>query len=364
MSTLSDVQALYGSVRDTWAKSRADIIAHVALLFIVFVVCGASLPGTDILQLRPKELAENEWFKLAKDTGIIYASFVVPLILIAAYAALLRFLSQVFGAIAMMIFQPRVDRDRYRLLNPFILEPLALIVKNKDFTLADLTVKSTELIAKYQAKKSDAWASYERSIGNLSKNSQTYLGDFIAFIVAWILVFALAPSAPWAETNRSCFWPVLIMLICLAWFARFRVSRALSVLPSMMLMFASAMIRTDPDMTPLLEADDKHREAVRHRLGELLRAEQEADHRPSLRRFLRYRAGLARTATGRGAVDRRGGFPFRQLYERGRSFSWDKERYERYDDRWLPGYLAYLYYLAHQRLRNLASTSGNWLGTW
>jgi hypothetical protein len=30
----------------TWAKSRADIIAHVALLFIVFVVCGASLPGT------------------------------------------------------------------------------------------------------------------------------------------------------------------------------------------------------------------------------------------------------------------------------------------------------------------------------
>ncbi len=181
-------------------------------------------------------------------------------------------------------------------------------------------------------------------------------GDFITFIVAWIPLFALAPSTAWIETNGSCFWPVLIMLVGLAWFAGFRVSRALAVLPSMLLMFVSAMIRSDPDMTPLLAVDDKDREAVRERLAELLRAEQEADHRPSLRRFLRYRAGLQRTARGGGAVDHRGGFPFRQLYERGRSFSWHKEQYERYDDQWLPGYLAYLYYLAHQRLRTLART--------
>jgi hypothetical protein len=115
MSILSDVQALYGSVHSTWAKSQAHVIAHFVLAGVVFGICGATIPDVAVAPIDPKQLSDNEWFKLAKDTGIVYVLFVAPIVLLAAYGAFLRAGGQMFVTIIMLMFPPSSHRNQYRL---------------------------------------------------------------------------------------------------------------------------------------------------------------------------------------------------------------------------------------------------------
>ena len=130
MSTLSDVQALYSSVRGTWTKSRADIIAHAVLAVVVFWICGATIPRMSVWDIDPKQISNSEWFKLAKDTGIIYVAFVIPIVIVTVYAALLRTGGALLVFIVTLIVRPpQRSRSQYRLLTPSALEPLALTLQ-------------------------------------------------------------------------------------------------------------------------------------------------------------------------------------------------------------------------------------------
>jgi len=151
MSTLSDVQALYGSVQDTWTKSQAHVIAHVVLAGVVFGVCGATIPELRIEPDALKAVLNSEWYKLTKDTGVVYAFLVVPVVLLAAYAGLLRAGGQLVVAVVMVVFSPSRRANPYRLLTPWALEPLALYVENSDFSLSELQTKSSEPMLKYQS---------------------------------------------------------------------------------------------------------------------------------------------------------------------------------------------------------------------
>jgi hypothetical protein len=348
MSIFSDVLSLYGGVEDIWGKSRAHILAHVALVVVVFVICGVTVPEVTIP--TAKQITENEWFKLAKDTGLIYASFVFPVIVIAAYAEALRIAGIVLVPIVFGLTSPR--QNPLTRLGVSGLVPLALTLKKKDFTISDLTNKAVEFSQKYQSKKTEGWDVYQKWIADLSKNSQVYFGDFLVFVLTWILLFKVTPQSAWTQANQPRFWPVTIVLTSLACFAGFRVSRVVATIPSLLLMYVSVMLPSDPDVAPLLEVTEEDRDHVRQRLKELLQKEQEtADSRPSPRRFLSYRLGFGFTlAAEEAGTGRQGGFPFRSFYERGARFSWDKEQNERYDSQWLSGYLAYLYYRLHDRL--------------
>jgi HAMP domain-containing protein len=359
MGTLSDVQVLYGSVRNTWAKSQAHIIAHVLLALVIFVLFRATLPGVVIPPLDANIIANNEWFKLAKETGFVYACFVFPIIAIAAYVAVLRFAGGMLVALSMLVFPPSPRRKPFHLLTPAMLEPLALTLKKDNFDMGDLTTRSAEFVIKYQSKKNEAWENYQKSIEGLTKNAQVYLGDFLVFALVWVVLFRFTPEAAWVQANQAHFWPVLLVLLGLAWFAWFRVSRAVAAVPSLLLMFVSMMLRTDPDVTPLLEIGEEERTQLWEKLEALLRRERNtADRRPSLRRFVASRLGFSESDSGdkRSPVDR--GFPLYSLYERGSRFAWDKKQYEHYNNEWLSRYVAYLYYRLHTRLSNLARTLG------
>lgn len=82
MSTLSDIQTLYASVKDTWTKNPAHLIAHGVLGGVVFGICRATIPNLNIALIDPIQVSNNEWFKIAKDTGLIYLLLLVPLALI------------------------------------------------------------------------------------------------------------------------------------------------------------------------------------------------------------------------------------------------------------------------------------------
>jgi hypothetical protein len=106
MSTLSDVQALYGSVRETWAKSYAHVISHVVLAAVVFWIGRATMPEISVGPIDPKLVFESDWFKLAKDSGIVYVSFVIPIVILAAYATLLRSVGRLLVVMLIAIFNP------------------------------------------------------------------------------------------------------------------------------------------------------------------------------------------------------------------------------------------------------------------
>lgn len=355
MSTLSDVQALYGTMQDTWAKSQAHVIAHFVLAGVVFGICGATVPEVAVAPIDPKQVSDNEWFKLAKDTGVVYVLFVVPIVLLAAYAALLRAGGQLFVTIMMLMFRPPLRRSQYRLRTSWALEPVALTVEKKDFNLSDLQNKSSELALKYQSKKNEQWGPFQESISKLTKNAQVYLGDFLLFLFLWIALFDLLPQTEWIEANESRYWPVVVVLSVLAWFAWFRVSRAIAIVPSLLLMYVSMMIRGDPDMKAILDVSEQKREDVRQKLEELLRKEEElAQSRPSLIEFLKYKTGLGRRPSERESARKDSGWPFHLLYEAGLRFYLERERHTQYEEQWFAGYLAYLYYRLHARVSSLA----------
>jgi hypothetical protein len=98
MSTLSDVQDLYGGVRGTWAKSQAHIIAHVVLVLLIFAICRATVPELTTARPNLQQITNNEWYKLAKETGLVYVSLAIPVIALAVYVALLWTLGQLLVA--------------------------------------------------------------------------------------------------------------------------------------------------------------------------------------------------------------------------------------------------------------------------
>jgi len=355
MNPISDIQALYGSVRGTWAKSQADLIAHVVLALVVFWICRATIPQAPISSIDPKQLAENDWFKLAKDTGLIYLSFIVPIVLITAYATLLRAGGRLMVFTVMVLFPRSLRRNQSRLLTPYAAELVALTVIPRDFSLTDLQLKTSELALKYQTQGNKQWEPFQRTLNDLTKNAQIYLGDFLLFLVGWIALFNFLPRASWVHANVACFWPVLLVLSALAWFAWFRVSNAIAYANKLLPLYVSMMIRVDPDMKAIMEKPEEERKRVTSRIEDLLREEQQrTESRPSLLGYISFELGLRGIASKHSDWSGYRVFPFPSLYVEGSRFEGNIGRHAQYDREWLTSYMAYLYYRLYERLRSLA----------
>jgi hypothetical protein len=142
MSTLSDVQDLYGSLRGVWAKSQAHVASHIMVLVVIFLICGVSIPWITIPEIDATQIIDNGWFKLAKDTGLIYVVLVVPFVAVAVYGVMFRMLGLLLVMTLMHLIPPTSRRNRFHFLNSSALEPLALLVGKEDFVLGDLTEDS------------------------------------------------------------------------------------------------------------------------------------------------------------------------------------------------------------------------------
>jgi hypothetical protein len=356
MSTLSDVQALYASAQNVWTKSRVHIVSHVVVIAVVFGICGATLPNFSGLQFDHQRVMDrvmdNDWYKIGKDLGLIYAVIIIPVVLIVAYVAVLRAVGSVLAAVVMLIF-PYHARRNFSLLSSSVLVPLALVLEKSDFDLTDLQNRANDLVLRY--RKDDQWKSFEESISG--KNWLGYFGDFLVFLVLWIALFKLVPETPWTKANACTFQPVAVILLGLAVFTWLRVLGAITVLPDLLLMFVATMVGSDPDMKALLESRKGRAEQVGERLDKLLSDERtRQDDGPSLLAFLKSKFGFDEKASLEEHRVAIGGWPLSACYRDGLEFSWDKTRYSNFGNRWLSGYLAYLYYRLHNWLTSLAKT--------
>src|SRR5262245_61482573 len=92
MSVISDVQELYGTLHTTWGKVRVHVISHLIVLSLVYWVGGLAFINFAFPNVSAKEIADNDWFKLAKDMGLIYVLILVPIILVSVYLTVFDFL--------------------------------------------------------------------------------------------------------------------------------------------------------------------------------------------------------------------------------------------------------------------------------
>src|SRR5262249_54400217 len=133
-----------------------------------------------------------------------------------------------------------------------------------------------------------------------------------------------------------------------SWLAWFRVSRAMAVLPTLQVIFASQMLRSEDAIAKVL-SDSGRREHIREHLEKLLDSERQEDlSKPSLRRFIEFRLGIREAESQSHHMPKVLILP--SLYQRGESFRFNRRGHANYSNAsWLSDYLAYLYYLIYRR---------------
>jgi hypothetical protein len=275
MSTIADVQELYNSLQGSWQKTREHIFAHIIFAFIVFILFGAELPPVKLLLPNPANLAENEWFRIAKDTGLLFLLLIIPIALLAIYASLFSFAARLMVGIVMAVAPPMASNVNIDMNNITLVEPLAILTKKNDFTLADIQSKATDLIIRYQARNGHAWQNYEKSISRLNKGSLVFPGDFPLFFLFWNFAFAFAEQNSWIDNMQPLRLKVSVVLFLLILASWFRVSRSLSIMPRLLITNIAIMVRADEDLLPFLEVSAEEREKTRARLFNLLADSQE-----------------------------------------------------------------------------------------
>jgi hypothetical protein len=289
MSMISDVRELYGTLQTTWSKTRVHVITHAFFFALVFWIGGATLANSSLPHISAKDIADNDWFKLAKDTGLIYAILALPIVAVSVYLTIFDVLGQSFST-AFAVFFLAPERTRVATaLSASELEPIAMSLPNDDFDLAQVLAQLNGLTLKLREEAPKEWSSYEEMVSRISGNSMQYLGDFCTFFVVWMTLSIMRRSGSWIELNGLNFWSIGLVLLALIWFASMRVSRALTALPILQMKFTSAMIGAHPNLVSTGAITDEERDQRLQRLDNLVRAARDAEDldkssRPSFRR--------------------------------------------------------------------------------
>src|SRR5262245_58154654 len=110
MADIRDVVALYETVESTWGKIRADVISHAFILTGLFLVVGVTVPDLRLPQVDLAKVLESNYYRLAKDTGILLLTSVIVVVPLLVYIFLLRLFGRFFVTLWLLLFQSVNER--------------------------------------------------------------------------------------------------------------------------------------------------------------------------------------------------------------------------------------------------------------
>jgi hypothetical protein len=288
MSVISDVRELYGTLHTTWGKVRVHAISHTIFFVLVFWIGGLTLANftlPNINAINAKDILENDWFKLAKDTGLVYVALLLPVLFVSVYLTAFDLLGRILSGFFTILFLT-APKSRFSGISASELAPIAMVMPNDEFELQHLLTKSIEIMFKFKEQKPQEWNVYQKALSRMTGNSLQYLGDFCTLLLLWIVLFVVHSRI---KMNVTHFLPVCLILIAFIWFASMRASRALAVLPILQVKFVWAMIQTHPSLISPVDIADKDRQRRLLRLEKLLTTvtkeeDQDKFSQPSFRR--------------------------------------------------------------------------------
>jgi hypothetical protein len=288
MSVISDVRELYGTLQTTWSKTRIHVISHAVFFILVFWIGGVTLTAPLLPHISAKDIADNDWFKLAKETGLIYVVLALPVVAASVYLTVFDLLGQIFStAFSLLFLTPKPTP--LTTLSAWELDPIAMSLPNDEFDLEQIFDELNRLTFKLREESLKEWSSYQEKVSRIAGNSTQYLGDFCTFLLLWIILSITRRSSSWIEMNGSNFWSISLALLALIGFASMRVSRALAAMPILQMRITLAMIQARPSLLSTVEITDERRGLRRDRLYNLLRRKKDEEDRaessrPSFRR--------------------------------------------------------------------------------
>jgi hypothetical protein len=312
---------------------------------LIFWLGGLTSAHFALPNISAKDITDNDWFKLAKDTGLVYLVILLPVVAVSIYLTVFELLGRLLSTIFTVLFSPE-RRFSYAALSASDLEPIALTLPNDDFTLHQIVARSYEMVFKFHEQNRNDWMEYQKELARLTGSSIQYLGDFCTLLLFWIVLFETRRTNSWIQLHGAHFWLICLILFALIWFASMRASSALAAQPIVQIMNVSAMMRTHPSVVPVDENAEDKRQDRRSRLDELLTAEKEREAQrtfaePSFRRLFglmtRPKHSYYIVLSDRDKLS---------LYERG-----EKLRHGSPDDLSFADVCAYKYYITCNRLK-------------
>jgi hypothetical protein len=270
MSILGDAQELYQSVGSTWRRRRSHILAHIILASITFGLCGATIPRVTLPAIDAGQIMGDPWYKLAKDSGMIYLALFIPFLIFGAYVSIISTLGG-FLAILLRKTFPVVPSSLFA--SP--LERIALLLDRENVNLYEVNNKVEELWLEFRLRKFDVVTSFEQQALTKVYNASTYLGDFALFACLWVLFFVYFPNNAWIAENRGHFWSVLLIVSFLIWLARRYGHRMLGEYIALRPYVVSEAILSDDALKQKVAATREERDRVLLTLDKLLKAEAE-----------------------------------------------------------------------------------------
>jgi hypothetical protein len=358
MSAFSDVQELFGGLRTTWSESQGHIVSHAICTSMIFGLVGVTVPHVNLPNVSAKDIMDNDWYQLARGTGLIYLSVIIPLILLSVYLAILRFLGRFIVVILTLLFYS--PTPKFLRLTAFDLTPVALTLE-KSFTLYDVWEKAESLSAFLGAQKSEIWESHQKFSGLLLRNRTQYLEDFGAFFIAWVVIFNVASHAEWTQANHKHFWIVVFALFALIVLSWLRVQSALELTKQTRFYALRAAIRSIEGLNKQTDRDGERR--VEERLQMLLEEEDVNWSRTfSIGRYFLWRIRMGGKGPNTAPVDRdvirmrASGRPFAELYRIGQDLAvTSKEAFRTKIT--VAELAAYFYYGLHNRIKLVGKTA-------
>ena len=293
MSVFSDVQELYNAGHSGWEKTRPHILAHALVGIATIGFLHVSLPEIGPVHIAASDITGNDWFKLAKDTGIIYVALLLPLVLFSAYVGIIELLGRLGITLMTALFGASFSQKAWQRFPSGDLAIVALTFQDDQFTMADLANKITALSIKLQSSKSDLASGYKNAIDKLNGSAAKYVGDFLAFLIFWNALFLGFPNTDWASSNVGHFWSVNLFLAILLWLAWRRLTGAIVFVPQLQLSAIATMLRFDPEYASLNDVPKERREKIEHRVYELTRErDRDAAQRASMTKLLLLKLGF------------------------------------------------------------------------
>jgi hypothetical protein len=271
MTTLLNIDQLYGSLQSAWGKIQADVFSHLLLFLVLFGFIGVTVPAIPLRKIDPQQLMENSWFVLAKETNTLLLIPVAVIVIVLLYGALLRIVGSFLWTLQGIVLAPE-NYGPLLLRNAGTdnLSTIAMTLEKEDFTLDEILNRTGELSFLYRAKRPEDVKSFEEGLGKLSKNAGIYTGNVTMFLLVWILLFILLPdTVEWKKDNQEHFWLVSLLLTGALMWTWVQARRALRMLPIVQTVYISLLLRSDPDMKDDLSQSNNKYSKVRERIGEL-----------------------------------------------------------------------------------------------
>jgi hypothetical protein len=272
------------TLRTTWSKVRLHAISHIVLNWMG----GISLSGFSLPQSNAHEIMKNQWYILAKDTGLVYVIPMLPIVVVSFYLVVFTLTAQGMSLIAITVLSaPPRRNDPLSRVSAQELTPIAFSLPNDDFDLAAIFLQSEAMMFKF--KENHNISEVFQTLQARAESSIQYPVDFCTLLLFWLFLSIILRTNSWIQMSWTDFRLVCLMLVALISISSIRASLAFLAKQILQIKFVAGFMWLDPSFLASVLTRSDALAARINRLEEILKfRKDEEDQRklsqPSFRR--------------------------------------------------------------------------------